>query len=254
MNQWYVIILAIIGVIILYYLSNKMQQFFSEMKDIKYQKCCFAIDVTLNMEKILSLPHFMKDDKLLSIFNSKYLDPNLDKNWHRIIFIIKDNLVFVNGKLTPYVGHTISLPNELKPNNPFKIIVGLRDSDLVIYYEPDALSIDTIARFPLAYVAYAYNYHPHYLSQKYYSEDAPEFGTAEKDLKLKIDYDRLRTSIIDGKTDNKLEAKFIALKKQLLEKNGFKEIGEKHDTDNYYNEKAGVVVKISQLDHGLDVQ
>jgi hypothetical protein len=203
------------------------------------------------MEKILSIPHFSKDNNLLSIFNSKYSDSNLDKNWYGVTFIINDNHVFVNGKLTPYVGFTISLPNKSKPKDPFKIIVGLRDSDLIVYYEPDVLSENTVARFPLAYVAYPYNYHPRYLTQKYCIEDSPEFGTEEKDYKLKFEYDRLRKSIIDEKIDIKLEAKFVALGKQYLEETGFKNIGKEHNPNNYYNEKAGVVINLSELDHGL---
>lgn len=255
MHEYYSIIMIVVGVFLLFYISNKFLILFNEINNDKYLKCCIAVKVSLDMEKILKTPPFLQDDNLLLKFNSIYKDPNLDPNWHRIIFVIKDNLVFVNGNLTPYAGYSISLPNDKKPDEPFKIIVGLRDSDLVVnYYEPDILSKHIIACLPLAYVAYKYNYHPQYLSQVYYSEDHPEFGTKEKDREIKKEYDDLRKLIVDGKENKRLESKFAALKDSLLEKNGFKEIGDNQnirETDYYYNEKAGVGVEIYQLDHGL---
>jgi len=254
MHDWNITILTISCAAMWYFIYSKLRSIGSGIRDRKHQESSFIIRVSLNLEKILCLPHFARDNMLLSKFNGLYNNSNIDQNWHSVVFAIKNDLIFVNGCLRPYVGHTISIPDESKPKQPFEIIVGFEDSNLVVYYEPDALSRAYVACLPLAYVAYRYNYHPRFLTQISSIENAPEHGTREKDPQLKADYDRLRMSIVDGKLHKGLEAKFAALGNQLLKENGFQRIGNEQDirrSDLYRNENAGVAVEISPLDHGL---
>jgi hypothetical protein len=239
-------------VLILYrYISTNYGPLLTEIVNERYNRCRFVITVSLNMKTILAAPHFSEDSTLLKAFDERFPDPDVDQHWHKITFVIVNDLVYINGKLSPYVGYSLSIPSGINVGRFHKLIVGLKDSDIIVYHSPDAMSTEVIAKFPLAYVAYAYNYHPQFLSQSYVSDDQPEFGARETDPVLKSEYDRLRKTLLDGKSDKMLEAKFEALKGHQIEKSGFRRLEGTPRREEYYNKEAGVAVSLSPHDHGL---
>jgi len=252
--QTLIFIILIIIIAIICRLFRTLNNIASDINEIKYNKSTFAVTVSLDLKTIFKRPHFANSENLLQTFKKLYFDSKLEEGWYKCEFIVKDSHIFVNGKISSFVSDGLSLPNVIKPTHPYNINTYLHDSDIVIYYDVNSFKREFIARFPLAFFAYRYNYHPNYLLQVYHSESNPEFGTREKDFRLKHEYDQLRKLIVDGKSDTnkcvELATKFDSLLEEYIRSKGI-QVKKIHLGTEFYDEKNGFAITISPVEHGL---
>jgi hypothetical protein len=242
-----------------------------------YDKCGFGIQVTLYMKEILNHPS-LKDKNLLPVFSKNY-DSDLKRGFgyegyeecFRVDFIVKDDLIFVNGKLTPWTGLSIKLPYEKENVN---IIVGIQNGELNCYVPKIPFGSDEIPlfSFPLAYVSCEYNFHPDAISSKEALEEYHSFagdyfkneGYDEKEhhqlLLEHREYNSLRIWHLTKWYDcckSKRWKKFIGRKEQALIASNFSQVDTwdsvhnyRTDTDDIYRHEYGEI-RIRDLDYGL---
>jgi hypothetical protein len=230
--------------------------------DSKYEKCAFGIRVDLNMEEILN-HSLLVNKSLFPAFDKRYgpcLETILDRSIE-IEFIVKDNLIFVNGELSHDTSHSIKIPyhrttetmglalrTAIYGDDEINIVTSIYDGELVCYvdsFRDVKEGIDTridsfpIFSFPLAYASYEFNFHPEHIRSKH----------REILLEEQNKYNLLRKGIFNNPGYNKKTARlsdfFNSLKNQILEREGFIE----RYANAYRNKYA--FIQMDELDHGL---